>query len=92
MELLVILYLFNFIRTLFIIAVIYFAIRIFSRYILPLLIDKSVKNIQQKMYEQQKQHQRPNRREGEVIIEKNRKEDKRNNSDEGEYIDFEEID
>lgn len=92
MEILVILYLFNFVRTLFIIAIIYFAIRIFSRYILPLLIDKGVKNMQQKMYEQQKQNQRPNRREGEVTIEKNTKEDKRYNKDEGEYIDFEEVD
>ena len=92
MELLVILYLFNFIRTLFIIAVIYFVIRILSRYVLPLLIDKGVKNMQQKMYEQQKQNQRPNRREGEVTIEKKRKQDKRYDQDEGEYIDFEEVD
>ena len=92
MELLVILYLFNFVRTLFIIAIIYFVIRILSRYVLPLLIDKGVKNMQQKMYEEKKQNQRPNRREGEVIIEKNRKHDKNHDHDEGEYIDFEEVD
>ena len=91
MELLIILYLVNFIRTLFIIAIIYFAIRIISRYILPTLVDKGIKNMQQKMYEQQQQNQRSNRREGEVTIEKNKQQNKNSNQDEGEYIDFEEV-
>ena len=72
MELLIILYLVNFIRTLFIIAIIYFAIRIITRYILPMLVDKGMKNMQQKMYEQQQQNQRSNKHEGEVTIEKNK--------------------
>ena len=92
MDLLIILYLFNFIRTLFIIAVIYFIIRIFTRYILPMLVDKGVKNMQQKMYEQQRQNQQSNRHEGEVTIEKNKKQNNRFDKDEGEYIDFEEVD
>lgn len=91
MELLVLLYLVNFIRTLVIIAIIYFAIRIISRYILPMLVDKGVKNMQQKMYEQQKQNQRSNRREGEVTIEKDKQKNKKFDKDEGEYIDFEEV-
>lgn len=92
MKLLIILYLFNFIRTLFIIAVIYFAIRVFSRYILPMLVDKGVKNMQQKMYEQQRQNQHSTRREGEVTIEKNKQQNKKYNPDKGEYVDFEEVD
>lgn len=91
MELFIIVYLVNFIRTLIIIAIIYFAIRIFSRYILPMIVDKGVKNIQQKMYEQQKQNQRSSRREGEVIIEKNKDDNTKFNQGEGEYVDFEEV-
>ncbi len=92
MDLLIILYLFNFIRTLFIIAVFYFIIRIFTRYILPMIVDKGVKSMQQKMQEQQQQNQRSNRYEGEVTIEKNRKKNNKYDKEEGEYIDFEEVD
>ena len=91
MDLLIILYLFNFIRSLFVFSIYYFYNRIISRYILPMLVDKGVKNMQQKMYEQQQQNQRSNRHEGEVTIEKNRQQNKKFNQDEGEYIDFEEV-
>ncbi|QGY44454.1 DUF4834 family protein [Maribellus comscasis] len=91
MDILTILYIFNFIRTLFVIAIIYFVIRIISRYVLPLLIDKGVKNMQQKMQEQQRQNQRSTKREGEVTIEKNRRQNKNFDQDDGEYIDFEEV-
>lgn len=91
MGFLIILYAINFFRTLLIIAVIYYGIRLFTRYILPLLVDKGVKNMQQKMYEQQRENQRSGRKEGEVTVEN--KGDKKNpNNDEGEYVDFEEID
>jgi hypothetical protein len=89
MYLFIVLYLVGFLRTLFVIAIIYFGIRILTRYILPLLVDKGVKNMQQKMQNQQQQN-RPKRPEGEVTIEtpKNNK----NNSTRGEYVDFEEVD
>ena len=48
--------------------------------------------MQQKMYEQQRQNQQSNRHEGEVTIEKNKKQNNRFDKDEGEYIDFEEVD
>jgi hypothetical protein len=56
-----------------------------------MIVDKGVKNIQQKMYEQQKQNQRSSRREGEVIIEKNKDDNTKFNQGEGEYVDFEEV-
>lgn len=89
MYLFIVLYLVGFLRTLFVIAIIYFGIRILTRFILPLLVDKGVKNMQQKMQNQQQQN-RPKRPEGEVTIEtpKNNK----NNSNRGEYVDFEEVD
>ena len=91
MDLLIILVLINFIKTLFIIVVIYYGIRLFSRYILPSLVDKGIKNMQQKMYDQERQQQRSTRREGEVIIENNKKDPKNNTGNKGEYVDFEEV-
>jgi len=92
MKVLVLLYLVGFIRTLLIIAIIYFGIRIVTRYILPLLVDKGIKNMQQKMQNQQRQHQQPARPEGDVTIEKNKNRDSGNSKDQGEYVDFEEVD
>lgn len=90
MTLFITLYLVGFLRTLVIIAVIYFGFRVIVRYIFPKIIDKGMKNMQQKMREQQQQQQ-PKRPEGEVTIETPRT-NKRNTPDNGEYVDFEEID
>jgi hypothetical protein len=84
------LYAVNFIRTLLIIAIIWFGIRLFSRYIMPLLIAKGLKNMQDKMQNQQRQNN-PSRPEGEVTIEKN-KTNKRSSAANEEYVDFEEVD
>ncbi|WP_346856203.1 DUF4834 family protein [uncultured Draconibacterium sp.] len=91
MTLFIVLYIVNFVKTLFIIAVIYYGIRFISRYILPMLIDKGVKNMQQKMQNQQQQNQ-PKRPEGEVTIEKNPTNKNRNSQNNSEYVDFEEVD
>lgn len=91
MNLLVLLYLVNFLRTLLIIFIIYYGIRLVTRYILPMLIDKGVKNMQQKMYDQQRQNQRNTRRDGEVTIETNPGKSKKSSFDKGDYIDFEEV-
>ncbi len=92
MDLLIILFLVGFVRTLFIIAVIYYGIRIISKYILPMLIDKGVKNMQQKMQDQQHQTQRSSRPDGEVTIETDKKSNNNSNPVQGDYVDFEEID
>jgi len=92
MELLVLLYLVGFIRTLLVIVIIYFGIRIITRYVLPMLVDKGMKNMQQKMQNQQRQNQRSSRTEGEVTIEKNRNQGSNNAENKGEYVDFEEVD
>lgn len=92
MNLLVILYIVNFLRTILIIVVIYYGIRLFSRYVLPLLVDKGLKNMQQKMQNQQRQNQRQSRPDGEVTIEDNKKGDKGKSQTQGDYVDFEEVD
>ena len=92
MNLLIILYIVNFLRTILIIAVIYYGIRLFSKYVLPLLVDKGLKNMQQKMQNQQRQNQRSSRPDGEVTIEDNPKNHQNKSKNQGDYVDFEEID
>jgi uncharacterized membrane protein (DUF106 family) len=81
----------NFLRTLIIIAIIYFAIRLFTRYVLPLILENKIKDMQQKMQEQQKQQRRTGKQEGEVTIEYDQKRNNIRNRDDGEYVDFEEV-
>jgi len=92
MNLLIILFLTNFLRTLFIIVIVYYGIRFFTRYILPLLLDKGIKNMQQKMQDQQRQSQRSTRSPGEVTIEYNNRNGKKRSKTKGDYVDFEEVD
>jgi len=92
MELLVFLFIVNFVRTLFIIVIIYYGVRLISRYVLPFLLEKGVKNMQDKMNQQQGQNQRPSKREGEVTIEQKRQNDKNFAANKGDYVDFEEVD
>jgi hypothetical protein len=92
MNLLIILVITNFLRTLFIIALVYYGIRLFTRYVLPLLVDKGLKNMQQKMQDQQRQNQRSTRPPGDVTIEGNPQRGKNSGQIKGEYVDFEEVD
>jgi hypothetical protein len=92
MNLLIILVLTNFLRTLFIIILIYYGIRFFTRYVLPLLVDKGIKNMQQKMQDQQRQSQRSTRQPGDVTIEYNNRSNKNSGQNNGDYVDFEEVD
>ena len=92
MDLLVILFLTNFIRTLFIIIIIYYGIRFLTRYLLPIMVDKGLKNMQQKMQDQQRQGQRSTRPPGDVTIEYNNKTGKNSSQAKGDYVDFEEVD
>ncbi len=91
MDLLVLLFLTNFIRTLVIIVVIYYAFRFVSRYVFPLLLDKGIKNMQNKVFEQQRQSQRATRSPGEVTVENNNRQRSSGNQNKGEYVDFEEV-
>ncbi|WP_321369224.1 DUF4834 family protein [uncultured Draconibacterium sp.] len=90
MTLFITLYLVGFLRTLVIIAVIYFGFRFIVRYLFPKIVDKGMKNMQQKMREQQRQQQ-PKRPEGEVTIEGKPGQHNKNQKDNGEYVDFEEV-
>lgn len=91
MNLFILLYLPKFIGLLLTIAIVYYGIRFFTRYVLPLILDKSIKNMQQKMYDKQRSQQKPSRPPGEVTIEYDKNQGKNNSQNKGEYVDFEEI-
>jgi uncharacterized membrane protein (DUF106 family) len=91
MNLFITLYIVNFLRTLIIIAIIYYAIRLFTRYVLPLILENKIKDMQQKMQEQQRKQQRSGKRDGDVTIEYDQKRNNIRNRDDGEYVDFEEV-
>ncbi|MDD2380211.1 MAG: DUF4834 family protein [Mariniphaga sp.] len=79
-------------RTIIFIAVIYFIIRLVTRYIIPSLLENKIKEVQKKMQDQENQHKRNGKHEGEVTIEYDRKHNNISKREEGEYVDFEEVD
>jgi len=91
MDLLIILSANGFLRTLVIIVLIFYGIRLFARYVLPLLVDKGLKNMQQKMQDQQRQSQRSTRPPGDVTIEYKNRAGKNSSQTKGDYVDFEEV-
>lgn len=88
-QLFVILVLTNFLKTVGILVVIYFVLKFVGRILFPIVVKKAVNNMQEKQSQYQRQQQ--NKPEGEVTIEKNRRQESRTNNTEGEYVDFEEI-
>jgi hypothetical protein len=86
------LYIVGFARTLLFIAVVYFAVKLFTRYVLPLIVEGKIKQMQQRMHEQQRQQEYKNKREGEVTIEYKREKNNIRSQGKGEYVDFEEVD
>ncbi len=92
MNLFILIYIVGFIRTLVIIVLIYYAIRLFTRYVLPLILDKKIKDMHQKMEEQKRRQSHSSRGEGDVTIEYDKKRNKKRYDDDGDYVDFEEVD
>lgn len=91
MTLFVLLTIVSFLRTLFILVVVWYGFRLVSRYVLPHLMNKTMKNMQSRMEEQFRQQQRSQRSEGEVTLENNRNKNNPAKTNEGEYVDFEEV-
>ena len=89
-QLFVILVLTNFLKTVGIIVVIYFVLKFVGRLLFPIVVKKAVNNMQERQSQYQRQQQ--NKQEGEVTVEKNRRDQNRARNTEGEYVDFEEVD
>ena len=89
-QLFVILMLANFLKTVGIIVVIYFVLKFVGRLLFPFVVKKAVNNMQERQSQYQRQQQR--KQEGEVTVEKNRRDQARTRNTGGEYVDFEEVD
>ncbi|MCF2876144.1 MULTISPECIES: DUF4834 family protein [unclassified Tenacibaculum] len=83
----------NFLRTLLIILVAYYAVKFVVRLFAPYLIKKAVDKVQKRAEQQyQNQQQKTDVEEGKTIIDKKPRNNKQSNDSVGEYVDFEEID
>ncbi|MGB5417895.1 DUF4834 family protein [Algibacter sp.] len=83
-------------RTILIIALIYYGIKILSRIFAPLLLKFAAKKAEERFGDQfgqyqKKQQQEPQKKEGEITIDKV-PQTKTSNKNVGEYVDYEEID
>ena len=77
-------------RTLAIILVIYYGIRIIARYVFPLFIKRTMNKMEDKFRAQQ-EAQQPQHKVGETVIDKT-PQSQNKKSESGEYIDYEEVD
>ncbi len=74
-------------RTIAILIIIYYAIKIIGRYIMPLFIKKVVSNVEKKY----KQQQETTGKVGETVIAKKPPKTKETNKNVGDYVDYEDI-
>jgi UPF0716 family protein affecting phage T7 exclusion len=81
----------GFIRTVLVLLIIYYAVRLIARFVLPMVFRKTISNMQSRMQQQMREQQRQGKREGEVTIERNPNHPNRNQQA-GDYVDFEEVD
>jgi len=86
----------GFFRTILIIALVYYGIKILSRIFAPYLVRYMSKKMQQKFegqFQHQAHQQRDNskRKEGETVIDKVPRQQKTSDKNVGEYVDYEEI-
>ena len=81
----------GFIRTVLVLLIIFYAARLITRFVVPLLFQKTMRDMQNRMQQQMREQQRQGKREGEVTIERNANQNNRQ-SQSGEYVDFEEVD
>ncbi|MBT8324951.1 MAG: DUF4834 family protein [Winogradskyella sp.] len=84
-------------RTILIILLIYFGVKILARLLMPFFIRFVAKKTEERFGQQFGNYQdmtkkREKRKEGETVIDKVPNTDKSTNKDVGEYIDYEEID
>ena len=89
----------GFLRTILIILLIYFGVKILSRLFAPVLMRFVAKKAEEKFGQQfggfqnqANQKQQHKSKEGETVIDKMPNQNKQSNSDVGEYVDYEEID
>ena len=79
-------------KTIYILVIIYYAFKFFSRYIAPIFLKKVINNVEKKYKEQQQnKYEEPAGKVGETVIAKKPVESKESNKDVGDYVDYEEV-
>ena len=81
----------GFIRTILIIMMIWYGIKILSRLFAPYFMRFVAKKAEQK-FGQQQNRQQPQQKEGETTVDKAPEQTKTSNKNVGEYVDYEDID
>ena len=82
----------GFVRTILIILVIWYSVKILSRLFAPYLVRYVAKKAEQKFGQQFNNQQAPKPKEGEISIDKMPDQNTSGNKNVGEYVDYEEID
>ncbi len=82
-------------RTLLIIIIVYYVIRLFTRHILPGLfvgyMDKKMNEFSQQQMKEQRKRQQAQQREGDVTIDYKPGNSSKNKPSKGDYVDYEEV-
>lgn len=83
----------NFLRTILVILLIYYVLKLIARYVFPLFFKKMMSSMEKKFNEQQqnKTSQGSDSKIGETVVDKTPSQG-RSNDKVGEYVDFEEVD
>ena len=82
-------------RTILIILLVYYALKILSRIFAPFMVRYMSKKMEERFggqFQQRQKQSEPKHKEGETVIDKIPKQDTSTNKNVGEYIDYEEID
>lgn len=81
-------------RTILIIILVYYGLKIIGRFAFPLLMKRFMGKVEKKFQEQQGQYrkQEPTSKVGDTVIDKKPGQHKKSNDDVGEYTDYEEVD
>ena len=85
----------GFIRTILILILIWYGVKVLSRLLAPVLMRFVARKAEQRFgqqFNQQQKQQKPSEKEGEISIDKTPQQSKSSNKDVGEYVDYEEID
>ncbi len=83
----------NFLRTIAIIILIYYAFKFLAKLFAPLLMKKMMSKMQQKAEDFNNQHQpKPDVEEGKTVIDKKPNSTKQGKDSVGEYVEYEEVD
>lgn len=85
----------GFLRTILIIILVWYGVKVLARIFAPLLMRYVAKKAEKQFGQQFNQYQKPKetkKKEGEISIDKMPNQQKSSNKDVGEYVDYEEID